>query len=94
MKTSLRNIKPHLLVSADVDAESLTNAEIRSNFKKLHPEVREIFFLDNLPLSDRSTAMEVCSANPNLVLYRAVATRYITQENKVNILVLGMTTLC
>lgn len=93
MKTSLRSIKPHVLVSVDVDAEN-SNAEIRSNFKKQHPEIREIFFLDNLPLSNRSTAMEVCSANPNLVLYRAVATRYITQENKVNILVLGMTTLC
>lgn len=92
MKTSLKNIKPHLLVSADIDAESLTNAEIRLNFKKQHPEIREIFFLDNLPLSDRSTAMEVCSANPNLVIYRAVATRYITQEQKVNFLIVGMTT--
>lgn len=92
MKTSLRNIKPHLLVSADVDAEVLTNAEIRSTFKKDHPEIREIFFLDNLPLSDRNTAMEVCSANSNLVLYRAVATRYITQEQKINFLIVGMTT--
>ena len=86
-------MKPHLLVSADIDAEN-SNAEIRSNFKKQHPEIREIFFLDNLPLSNRSTAMEVCSANSNLVLYRAVATRYITQENKINLLILGMTTLC
>lgn len=93
MKTSLRNMKPHLLVSADIDAE-MSNAEIRSNFKKQYPEIREIFFLDNLPLSDRNTAMEVCSADSNLVIYRAVATRYVTQENKINFLVLGMTTLC
>lgn len=93
MKTSLRNMKPHVLVSADVDAEN-SNAKIRSDFKKKNPQIREVFFLNNLPLSDRTVAMEVCSSNPNLVVYRAVATRYITQEGKINFLVLGMTTLC
>ena len=93
MKTSLKNIKPHILIFADIDA-SVSNAEIRSDFRKKHPEIREIFFLDNLPFENRETALEVCSSNPNLVLYRAVATRYLTKEKTMNFLVIGMTTIC
>lgn len=94
MKTSLRNIQPNLLISLDIKDDDLSNAEVRSRFKKEHPEIREIIFLDSPPVSNRSAAVEICSADSNLVLYRAVAVRYNTQDETINFLVMGLTTLC